>query len=336
MNILYVGPYRQNDDHGILSKLYLQNLIEANHKVTCRPLYFSTKYIEPYSQNTLKYENAIYDSYDCLIQHCPIDMMQKHGGFLKNVAIPIFGNSKNMKPHQINNLRLFDKIIVDNDTDETTLVRSGVDQNISRITCPIIEDLAVKLKDKKLNLGLHNSATKFYLFGNLVDHANIIQKILVSFYISFRCEYGKSLVLLLEEADKKEQLNFLNMIKDLKTKLKILSSDRSISEFVIFKNFSLEEKIVAHNTCHVFLNVTQKSTLQEKYAQYFGNTVLSHQNIETIDVPDYASENYSTGDVYESIITESLISQLKESVQLPHKTETSNNNHINLNLSSIL
>ena len=337
MNILYVGPYRQNDDHGILSKLYLQDLIASNYNITSRPVYFSIKNIERYSKNKLKYENTIYDSYDCLIQHCPIDMLQKHSGFSKNIAIPIFDRSKNIKPYQAISLHSFDKIIADNDSDEAMLVRSGLEKNISRVTQPILEDLVATLKDKRLNLGLHNSATKFYLFGNLRDHADIIQKILISFYISFRCEYGKSLILFLEEADKKDQLDFLNMIKDLKEKLKIRSADSSISEFVIFKNFSLEEKIVAHNTCHVFLSLGQKSTLQEQYAKYFGNTVLNNENIETIDVPDYASQTYSPGDLYESIVTESLIYYLRESAGASHKTETPNtNNNIHIQLSSIL
>ena len=336
MNILYVGPYRQNDDHGILSKLYLQDLIASNHNITSRPVYFSAKNVERYSKNKLKYEHTIYDSYDYLIQHCPIDMLQKHGGFSKNIAIPIFDRSKNIKSYQVSSLRSFDKIIVDNDSDEAMLVRSGLEKNISRVTQPILEDLVAKLKDKRLNLGLHNSATKFYLFGNLQDHADIIQKILISFYISFRCEYGKSLILFLEEADKKDQLDFLNMIKDLKGKLKIHSPDSSISEFVIFKNFSLEEKIAAHNTCHVFLSLGQKSTLQEQYAKYFGNTVLNNENIETIDVPDYASQTYSPGDLYESIVTESLIYYLRESAGASHKTETPNTNNTHIQLSSIL
>lgn len=337
MNTLYIGPYRQNDDYGILSKLYLQNLIESKSKVTCRPIYLSAKHIEPYSQDLLKHEKTIYNNYDCLIQHCPIDMLTKHGGFLKNIAIPIFGHSKNIQPYQINTLSTFDKVVVDNDANEAMLVKSGLDKNISRITYPIIEDLVIKLKDKKLNLGVHNSATKFYLFGNLVDHADIIQKILVSFYISFRCEYGKSLILFIEETNKKEQLEFLNTIKALKAKLKIVSMDRSISEFVIFKNFSFEEKIAAHNTCHVFLNLTQKSTLQEQYAKYFGNTVLNHSNIETIDVPDYSSETYSPEDLYESIVTESLIDHLKESAKAEHKTNIVNpDTNTNIYLSSIL
>lgn len=336
MKILYIGPYRQNNDYGIMSKLHLQNLVQSNHHITSRPIYFSENHTERFAHDPLQYENIIHENYDYLIQYCPIDMLQRHGGFPKNIAIPIFGRTKNVKSHTIKTLNMFDKVIVDNDMDESSLVRAGSVNHITKITHPIIKDLIAGVREKKLNLGIHNSATQFYFFGSIENDLDILQKILVSFYISFKGGYGKSLILFLDDTDKQNQIDFLNSIKEIKEKLKLNSSKSSVSEFVIFKNLSFEEKIVAHNTCHVFLNFGEKRILQEEYAKLFGNTILNSSNIETVDVPSYNANDYCIGDLYESIVTESLIDNFKKSAVNPHKTETITSDTRNIFLSSIL
>jgi hypothetical protein len=323
MNILYVGPYRQNNDDGILSKLYLQNLIIAKHNITCRPIYLSQSNIERFNGSFLKYETKIYEEYDCLIQHAPLELLQKHETFPKNIAIPILGDIINLKSYHQKQLMQFDKIIINNDNNEAVMVKNDLAEKAYRIACPIMDSLVEDLKEKKLNLGIHNSTTKFYFFGNLDRDMDVIQKILVSFYIAFRSEYGKSLVLFLEDVNQAKQSEFMNMTKEIKQKLKITISDKSVSEFFIFKNLLLEEKIIAHNSCQVFLNLGQKSSLQEQYAKFFGNHVINTDEVETIEVPNHNSSQYEPNDTYESIITQSLIDVMKNSLDKPKEASNS-------------
>jgi hypothetical protein len=335
MNILYVGPYRQNNDDGILSKLYLHNLISSDHNITCRPIYLSQSSIEKFNGEFLTYESKTYDEYDCLIQHAPIYSLQKHGGFPKNIAVPILENTNNLKSCYKKQLMQFDKIIINNDNSEAMMVRNDLAEKIYRIACPIADNLAESLKEKKLNLGIHNSTTKFYFFGNLDRDMDVIKKILISFYISFRSEYGKSLILFLEDVSPAKQLEFVNMAKEIKQKLKINTSDKSVSEYFIFKNLLLEEKIIAHNSCQVFLNLGQTSTLQEQYAKLFNNHVINMDNIETIEVPNYTANTYEPNDTYESIVTEALIDVMKNSFDKP-KEASSSFTHIPNSISSAL
>lgn len=323
MNILYIGPYRQNNDDGILSKLYLHNLIISNHNITCRPIYLSQSNIEKFNGEFLTYESTIYDQYDYLIQHAPLDLLQRHGGFPKNIAVPILDNISNLKSYHKKQLTQFDKVIINNDNSEAMMVKNDLGEKIYRIACPIADNLIENLKGKKLNLGIHNSTTKFYFFGNLDRDMDVIQKILVSFYISFRSEYGKSLILFLEDVNPTKQLEFVNMAKEIKQKLKINTSEKSVSEYFVFKNLLLEEKIIAHSSCQVFLNLGQASILQEQYAKFFNNHVINTDIVETIEVPNYNSNTYEPNDTYESIVTQSLIDVMKNSLDQPKEASSS-------------
>lgn len=338
MNILYIGPYRHDSDYGILSRLYLENIINTKHNVTCRPLYFGAANIDRNLQELSHYENNINNSYDVLIQHCPMDWAQNHGGFKKNIVIPIIGNICNLRDYQKDALCKFDQIVVDNDNHESLMVRSGCASNLHRISCPIVKSLCDNLKDKKINLGIHNNSKKFYLFGNIQKDTELLQKILVAFYVSFRAEYGKSMIFFLEEAPQNEQQNFYNMVNSIKNNLNILHSDKSISELFVFKNLSFQEKIVAHNTCDILLSFGTefRSTIQEQHAKYFHNSIINIENTETVEVPSFRNiANYFPGDRENSILTQSLIEKMTEFGNKDTKSEQYNIQTFNT-LASIL
>lgn len=338
MNILYVGPYRHNNDYGIQSRLYLESLLNTGHLVTCRPLYFALENIERNLEQLYKFESEIHEKYECLIQQCPLDWAQNHGGFDKNVLIPIMGNANNLKSYQIESLSKFSKIVVDNDHDESIFVRSGFGKNVVRISTPLVKGLCDSLKEKKINLGMHNTSKKFYLFGNLQKDIEIIQKILASFYIAFRDTYGQSLILFLEEASPQDQKNLVDTIKDIKQKLKINTYNRTSSELLIYKNLSFSEKIIAHNTCDILLSFSSeyRSTIQEQHAKYFHNSILNIENVDTIEVPNIRSNiKYYPGDTENSILTQSLVHEMVEISKKNTKDEKYNLQTFNT-LSSVI
>lgn len=338
MNILYVGPYRHNNDYGILSRLYLENLINSGNNVTCRSLYFGIDNIDRDLSELSPYEKNILSNYDVLVQHCPVDWAQTHGGFKRNIIIPILGNRTNLKDFHIKNLSRFDKIVVDNDIHESLFVRFGCGKNVSRISTPLIKNLCDSLREKKINLGIHNSSRKFYFFGNMHRDIELLQKILVSFFISFRGQYGNSLILFLDEVVPQDQKNLADMIKNIKQKLKINTSEKSISEMVIYKNLSFQEKIIIHNTCDILLNFSSeyRSMIQEQHAKYFNNSVLNIENTDIIDIPAFdKNAKYCPGETEFSILTQSLIREMVEISKKPTKNEKYNLQTFNT-LSSII
>lgn len=338
MNILYVGPYKQHDDNGILSKLYIEQLLQSDHHITLRPIYFNGKAIESNNQDLKKYEQEIYPIYDCLIQHGPIDWLSTHSSFKQNIAIPIFGSPNNLKHYQIQNLNRFTRVVVDNEYHEAMLVRHDI-ENIAKISCPVIKELIQEIGSKKINLGIHNDSLKFYCWANLNTDEEIIHKTLIAFYTAFRCEYGKSIVIFLEDSGQADQKAFMEKVSRLKSEMKFTKHKNSVSEFFVFKNLSFQEKMVIHNTCDVFLSIVsgQRSTIQEAHAKEFGNVVLNYRQLETVNIPKYKLDNISdTETTYESILTESLINNMRQVVLDPAGFKQKTTHDISNTLVSIL
>ena len=83
MNILFIGPYRQDDEWGRKSRSLLKTLHRPDHKVTSRPLFLSTSpsynaYAEPAEFVTCK-------EYDVLIQFSLQPLVTYAGNFSKRV-----------------------------------------------------------------------------------------------------------------------------------------------------------------------------------------------------------------------------------------------------------
>jgi hypothetical protein len=331
MNILYVAPYRTDSDYGTEAQSHLQNLLSSQHNITARPIYLDTKTPSILS-DPMSCETKIYDSYDVLIQGGPIDWLQHHPGFKTNIAIPMTDSNLILKNHQTKKLNKFNKILVTNSFDEAKLVRSGID-NITKISYPIIYDFIDNIKDQKINLGIHNQSIKYYFFGNIRNDAEIIQKIVVSFYASFRGEYGKSLILLLDNTSDSEKQQFMQIIESIKKELHIFSYQKNVAIYVMFKNLQFQEKLIMHNTCDVFLslNTNSRSILHESYAKLMNNTVLNIEEIDTVAVPKSDPGNFGTEERVESIITESLINSMKQASTIQPKTKKYDNPKMNKN-----
>ena len=329
MNILYVGPYRLENDIGVESQAHIQNLLVSKHNVTTRPIYpsFGGPTIK---LDILSCESAIYHSYDVLIQHGPVSWLQPHQGFATNIAIPIMGPALNLREHQVSSLSRFNKIIATSQQDEVKLVRSGLGNNITKIHYPILPSSIDSIKDKKINLGVHNKSVKFYFFGNINTDADIIQKILVSFYTAFRGDYGKSLILLLDDVSDKEKKQFIETTNSIKQQLRIYKYAKSTTEYLMFKSLSFQEKLMIHNTCDVFLSLNgTKSIVQEEHAKYLHNVIINTDNVETVSIPRITNEDFEPNERVESIITESLVEQIKLAYLIDPKSQKYTNQSTN-------
>ena len=66
MNILFIGPYRQDDEWGRKSRAVLRALQRGDNQVTSRPIFLSTNI--PHNEYAEKSEFLTAESYDVLIQ----------------------------------------------------------------------------------------------------------------------------------------------------------------------------------------------------------------------------------------------------------------------------
>jgi hypothetical protein len=336
MNILYVGSYRMNDDVGEMSRLYLQD-IASKYNVTARPIFITRNTIADIDPKIIELENNLFSEYDYCIQALPMEMLTFSGSIKKHIAL-ISHNYLNAIDNYsvLNQLNRMNIVAVNNAEDESMLVRSEVSCQIKRIDCPINLDMANSI-DKKFNFGIHEDHHKFYLFANYKEDLEVIHKTILAFYMAFRCREGHSLIMILEGSDQdREHLHKARL--DLKKQLGIVEYNHSINELYIFDQLSDSDKLMVHNSCDTFLNLSPTaSILQKQYALFFGNSIIDKNNTDTIELPNksyYGDTIYCPGNFIESLVTSS-ISATMISCSAKHK-KTPTTNIYNHKLSSII
>ena len=85
MNILFIGPYRQEDEWGHKSRAVLKCLQGTGHKITSRPIYLSSS--NTYNQYFELAETVLSDEYDILIQYVLPSFAVYDGNFKKRIGI---------------------------------------------------------------------------------------------------------------------------------------------------------------------------------------------------------------------------------------------------------
>lgn len=126
MNILYIGPYRQDDSWGTVSRNFVNNLLKTGHTITCRPLYQLNKSATEPSEEIKLAEASIQESYSVVIQHCYPHQFEYHNKCGKNIGychIDTFDLSFNSWPSRIN---LLDEVWVTSSTEQAVLQDNGI------------------------------------------------------------------------------------------------------------------------------------------------------------------------------------------------------------------
>ena len=159
MNVMFVGPYRQNDSWGMVSRNFLEyiyNHASEDINLITRPIYFNQQavnkihsYIEDSESKKLTNDR------DILIQFGLPSYLNYNGTFKKNVAVTrIECNVKNTDwPYHLN---MFDEVVVFSDLEKNLLEESGVTTKILNAAAPYFGGITVA-KDK---------IEKFENFGN--------------------------------------------------------------------------------------------------------------------------------------------------------------------------
>ena len=319
MTSVFIGPYRQYDYLGQISRTYLQSIYLAytNKKLSLisRPLFIdssltATNNIPPLDKTEDIPENL---ALDCIIQHAPIEYLaiQK---YTKNIAIPIMQNKISKMPYNQNYQKLnsFDGVLVENEQDKHLLIKSN-------ISCPIIvfdESLSNKdilpHIDKSYNLGEKmNGVFVFGFIGAYKQNISIIQKIITAFLVSFRSSSDVSLIMSCRgtEQDKKEIEKYYD---DLKKRLSITEYNNIL---FIFSGLDIESSIASLNSfsCLLSINDDHSQYLYEKYAVSKGISLITKHSVENIQVPPvFINESYDIDDTLMSISTADLGQKMKD------------------------
>ena len=269
MNSLYIGPYRQVDNLGILSRLYLQDFASISSKMMSRPVYLN---IHPkYLGGQLDSENNI-ENLDTIIQNLPIDMLVSD--YKKtNIAIPIISN-KRFSPKDIAKLNKFNYVLVDDPCAYEEL-SSNLNVNVFFI---------------KPNI--HNHYKKVYLVADYSSNVDLIDTIILQFSSLLSKHRNLSLVLFLSGIDQQTSSLLESKIRTIYEKFSLRTDTMHI--IMIASELDEESHVVAHNTGDIFLNLNDfpRNSLNFYLAEALNKPVLDLSDIDKC-VINYRNNTYS-------------------------------------------
>lgn len=305
MNILYLGPYRQNDELGICSKKYLEALSSSSHKVTSRCIYINPTDID--SSAKTQNESNIYSSYDIIIQHLPISHCSVNTK-VKNILIPIVSDTP-ISDIEADKLNKFDTILVDSKINELKIRTSLSDYLTNKVILfkhDINYEELQSLKDAKYNTGVYAPLKKLYFIGDYRENKDLVHNILESFYLSYIDRDDICLVLFLNNFDEKNIQEYIqNILASLKIQINLLKT------LIIQAPKNNQDLIVAHRSCDIFLNLNKSvlSNLNEQYCEFCQNKSISLFDVETFDT--YINNNTYNSEKFYYVLQNSLIEQMK-------------------------
>lgn len=273
MNTLYIGPYRQIDNVGILSRLYLQDFNTVSKSLMSRPIYLDNQ--SKYIAGQLEYEKDISDI-DTIVQNVPISMLVPEQ-LKSNIAIPIVGNKKfSDKEKQI--LAKFDYVLIDDPLAYELL--SADLENVFFIKPDIsYEKLKLAAGNKRFNLGIHNHYKKIYLVADYNNNVDLIDTIILQFSSLLSKYRNLSLILFLSGMDQQASTLLESKIRTIYEKFGLKTD--TIHIIMIASELDEESHIIAHNTGDILLNLNDfpRNSLNFYLAESLNKKVLDLSDV---------------------------------------------------------
>jgi glycosyltransferase involved in cell wall biosynthesis len=262
-NILYVGPYKQNDGWGYAARDYLKSISYACQKLgynlKSSPIYLSGNIDNNVPEDIKAHEKInISGKFDTIIQKalpqaiCPIYPY-------KNIALCVFeqrnlGHSSYIK--QV--FSKMDGVWVPSKIEKEELIRAGIQSthNISQpIDCDEIDSsIALTEKEKfdilKLNSKYKNH-TKFYFIGSFTTRKNIMN-LIIAFSNEFKINDKAILIIKTDQMSQQQREMIIKNIKD------ILSSSKYNKELrdniiLITDRMDRNQLLALHYSCDAFV-----------------------------------------------------------------------------------
>ena len=196
--VLFVGPYRQADSWGFLSRSVISSLLSIeNIDLTTRPIFLaqSTTPSPPVGPDIFRCESNKQPNYDILIQHALPDFMISSGSFDLNIGIASFETKNNTQWD--NHLRLLDKIFVSTEAEKECL--SSNLQDKAHVIGGVISGIDASMR------ALLNRFSFYAFAGNMETKGGVIS-LLQAYLSEFHVNESVSLVLQSNSAQKTQEL----------------------------------------------------------------------------------------------------------------------------------
>jgi glycosyltransferase involved in cell wall biosynthesis len=250
MNILFIGPYRQNDGWGSATKNYIKSLATQYKNLTIRPVFLAQSSNDELDNDLLKYENTIYDNYDVVIEKTLPHCFFYDGRYKKNIGLTELETNNLSNSECISNMNRMDEIWVPSSQEKKCLMKSGVNKPIKVISQPLDTAFIKKYSDHKLAFSnIIDKTFKFYFIGEYTERKNI-EDLIISFNLAFDIDQPVSLILKtsipgISPYDSNKIIE--DEIETIKKKLNIRTKYKK--EIIITDRLSYKDVIGLHNSC---------------------------------------------------------------------------------------
>lgn len=266
MNILYVGPYRQNNFYGLYSQAVIQCL-GSKHHLNIRPIFYNSSQIqrEDFPNIFLQLENNIIDNYDCLIQNVRLEDVLYTNTFNKNIVIPIIDNEYDID--LISN-KSVDEFFLDSECNNIPLPEKRVKKFELEL------DFSVD-KNKIFDVGPLIATEKLYFVGDYQENIDIILGTIRSFvYLNGFLDSDISLALFVFNINSQEVQQLKEYIKKVYSVFGYKFTVDKIS--IVPLTMSIKNILSAHNSGNIFLNLNKRScnTINSVIARQLSKQVI--------------------------------------------------------------
>ena len=280
MNVLFIGPYRQNDGWGVGAQRYLECLATLDVNLSCVPIYMSRNIERNVTSKIKKLENNYFDNYDIVIQNVLPNFFVKTSSY--NIGI-YYSETNNLNNSTfINYINLLDELWVSTESEKTELSLSGVKIPILVIPIPFKKPE----KGNPLDLPGVDDNYIFYMIAEYTERKNL-EATIIAYNREFKLNEKVSLLIKtgfsgLDEQDNQKKV--LEEISNIKKKMR-LYNDMSCynNEILITNRLSNEQINSVHNKCDCLIVPSRGEAycLPAVEALYSDNKVICTSNIHT-------------------------------------------------------
>ena len=262
MNVFFVGPYRQSDNWGKVSRSFLRLLhSQENVDVVSRPIFYNINSTVKDIGVLESGEHKKLSERDILIQFgLPITFVYD-GTFKKNIAVTMV-ESKVENIGWTTSLNQMDQIIVFSETEKRLLEESGITTEITALeVAPFAFDNSMSEEIKIES----NNRTIFYTDARPSDSSGLEQTI-TSYLNTFTSGDNVGLIVF---SNQNEQEAVQKVIEDTKQKLSIFSDDRNYPSISIVPNKNQDILNYAHNNLSFYISIANNSVIGNEVMQAF-------------------------------------------------------------------
>lgn len=319
MKILFIAPYRQNDEWGDSSRNYIQSLLLTGHDITIRPIFFGNTKITELAPELEKSEKKRHKKYDVLIQKVLPHALTYNGNFDRNIALCTtesrYGLHKWMR--QIN---MMDDVWVTSKHQENLL--GALHDNISVIGCPIPTDIFNE-EFEPLDIPEAQETFNFYYIGEHSERSNITA-LIIAFHSAFR--RSDNVRLILNTNASRDDIHAL--ITDIKKRLRIYANENCYKKDIIITplvDSKAEPKLHTLGDCFILPSCGEAFQKFAVNAAGFNNIVITSDCMSEIPgaiciqsqdaIPCVSNpplpDLYTANEIWEEISTEHLMGMMQ-------------------------